>query len=100
MTDKELNMAILDQLYVIADAVWAKMENEYEGSFTAAYINTNIEKYFWWGEVDKGNSHSIEVVISAAKFPRNVYLELCQNLKSWLAQAVKTIYSFRRPKAN
>lgn len=61
MTDKELNMAILDQLYVIADAVWAKMENEYEGSFTAAYINTNIEKYFWWGEVDKGNSHSIEV---------------------------------------
>lgn len=61
MTDKELNMAILDQLYVIADAVWAKMEKVYEGSFTAAYINTNIEKYFWWGEVDKGNSHSIEV---------------------------------------
>lgn len=55
MTDKELNMAILDQLYVIADAVWAKMEKVYEGSFTAAYINTNIEKYFWWGEVDKGN---------------------------------------------
>lgn len=61
MTDKELNMAILDQLYVIADAVWAKMEKVYEGSFTAAYINTNIEKYFWWGEVDKGISHSIEV---------------------------------------
>lgn len=61
MTDKELNMAILDQLYVIADAVWAKMEKEYEGSFTAAYINTNIEKYFWWGEVDKGNAHSIEM---------------------------------------
>lgn len=39
MTDKELNMAILDQLYVIADAVWAKMEKVYEGSFTAAYIN-------------------------------------------------------------
>lgn len=31
MTDKELNMAILDQLYVIADAVWAKMEKVYEG---------------------------------------------------------------------
>ncbi len=61
MTDNELNMAILDQLYVIADAVWAKMEKVYEGSFTAAYINTNIEKYFWWGEVDKGNAHSIEV---------------------------------------
>lgn len=61
MTDKELNMAILDQLYVIADAVWAKMEKVYEGSFTAAYINTNIDKYFWWGEVDKGNAHSIEV---------------------------------------
>lgn len=61
MTDKELNMAILDQLYVIADAVWAKMEKVSEGSFTAAYINTNIYKYFWWGEVDKGNSHSIEV---------------------------------------
>lgn len=61
MTDKELNMAILDQLYVIADAVWAKMEKVYESSFTAAYINTNIEKYFWWGEVDKGNAHSIEV---------------------------------------
>lgn len=55
MTDKELNMTILDQLYVIADAVWAKMEKVYEGSFTAAHINSNIEKLFWWGEVDRGN---------------------------------------------
>lgn len=61
MTDKELNMAILDQLYVIADAVWAKMVKEYEGSFTAAHINSNIEKLFWWGEVDVTDAHSIEV---------------------------------------
>lgn len=68
MTDKELNMAILDQLYVIADAVWAKMEKVCEGSFTAAHINANMEKLFWWGEVDRGSAHSIEVGNFRCKF--------------------------------
>ena len=35
MTDKELNMAILEQLYNIALREWALMEKNITGSFTA-----------------------------------------------------------------
>lgn len=38
MTDKELNTAILSQLYKIADEVWASMKKSVVGSFTAREI--------------------------------------------------------------
>lgn len=89
MTDKELNMAILNQLYVIADAVWAKMEKVSEGSFTAAYINTNIEKYFWWGEVDKGNAHSIEVGNFRCEFSSECVFEIVSKFEKLVGASGK-----------
>lgn len=40
MTDKELNTAILNELYKIADEVWASMKKDVVGSFTAREINS------------------------------------------------------------
>lgn len=38
MTDKELNKAILNELYKIADEVWVAMKKDVVGSFTAREI--------------------------------------------------------------
>lgn len=48
MTEKEKNMAILDQLYNIALGVWSLMEKHITGSFTASEVCKLIDKELQW----------------------------------------------------
>ena len=50
MTNKELNMAILNKLYEIAEMIWQKMVRNYQGSYRASEIEKNLYKSFFWGE--------------------------------------------------
>lgn len=50
MTNKELNMAILNKLYEIAEMIWKKMVRNYQGSYRASEIEKNLYKSFFWGE--------------------------------------------------
>ena len=53
MTNKELNMAILSQLYEIAEMIWQKMSRNDHGCFRASEIVRNLDKIFYWGDADK-----------------------------------------------
>lgn len=50
MTNKELNMAILNKLYEIAEMIWQKMARNDHGCFRASEIEKNLYKSFFWGE--------------------------------------------------
>ena len=50
MTNKELNMAILNKLYEIAETIWKKMVRNNQGSYRASEIAKNLDKIFFWGE--------------------------------------------------
>lgn len=50
MTNKELNMAILNKLYEIAEMIWQKMVRNNQGSYRAIEIAKNLDKIFFWGE--------------------------------------------------
>ena len=50
MTNKELNMAILNKLYEIAEMIWQKMVRNNQGSYRASEIEKNLYKSFFWGE--------------------------------------------------
>lgn len=50
MTNKELNMAILNKLYEIAETIWQKMIRNNQGSYRASEIAKNLDKIFFWGE--------------------------------------------------
>lgn len=50
MTNKELNMAILNKLYEIAETIWQKMVRNNQGSYRASEIAKNLDKIFFWGE--------------------------------------------------
>lgn len=50
MTNKELNMAILNKLYEIAEMIWQKMVRNNQGSYRASEIAKNLYKIFFWGE--------------------------------------------------
>ena len=50
MTNKELNMAILNKLYEIAEMIWQKMVRNNQGSYRASEIAKNLDKIFFWGE--------------------------------------------------
>lgn len=61
MTDKEINMAILDELYNIASGVWSLMEKNITGSFTAREVCRMIDKGIFWGENNLNELHKINV---------------------------------------
>lgn len=61
MTNKELNMAILSQLYEIAEMIWQKMARNDHGCFRASEIVRNLDKIFYWGDADKDELIQIEV---------------------------------------
>lgn len=61
MTNKELNMAILNKLYEIAEMIWQKMARNDYGCFRASEIAKNFGKIFYWGDADKDELIQIEV---------------------------------------
>lgn len=61
MTNKELNMAILNKLYEIAEMIWQKMVRNNHGSYRASEIAKNMGKIFYWGDADKDELIQIEV---------------------------------------
>ena len=61
MTNKELNMAILNKLYEIAEMIWQKMVRNDHGCFRAREIAKNIGEIFYWGDEDKDELIQIEV---------------------------------------
>lgn len=61
MTIKELNMAILNKLYEIAEMIWQKMARNDHGCFRASEIAKNLGKIFYWGDADKDELIQIEV---------------------------------------
>ena len=50
MTNKELNMAILNKLYEIAEMIWQNMVRNDHGCFRASEIAKNMGEIFFWGE--------------------------------------------------
>lgn len=61
MTNKELNMAILNKLYEIAEMIWQKMARNDHGCFRASEIVKNMGKIFYWGDADEYELIQIEV---------------------------------------
>lgn len=62
MTNKEINMAILNKLYEIAEMIWQKMVKDNHGSYRASDIAKNLYKTFFWGEeVDMYQPFRVEV---------------------------------------
>lgn len=61
MTDKEMNMAILNELYTIAHGVWVQMKKNTNGSFTAREVHKHISKELKWGDVDEYQVHDVSV---------------------------------------
>lgn len=61
MTNKELNMAILNKLYEIAEMIWQKMARNDHGCFRASEIAKNMGKIFYWGDADEYELIQIEV---------------------------------------
>lgn len=61
MTNKELNMAILNKLYEIAEMIWQKMVRNDHGCFRASEIAKNMGKIFYWGDADEYELIQIEV---------------------------------------
>lgn len=61
MTNKELNMAILNKLYEIAEMIWQKMARNDHGCFRASEIVKNLGKIFYWDDADKDELIQIEV---------------------------------------
>lgn len=61
MTNKELNMAILNKLYEIAEMIWQKMARNDHGCFRASEIAKNLDKIFYWGDADEDELIQIEV---------------------------------------
>lgn len=59
MTDKELNKAILNELYKTADEVWASMKKDVVGSFTASEIYSKHLYRDMYFSIDQ--SHHVEV---------------------------------------
>ena len=47
MTNKELNMAILNKLYEIAEMIWQKMVRNDHGCFRASEIAKNMGEIFY-----------------------------------------------------
>ena len=76
MTDKEINMAILDELYNIASGVWSLMEKNITGSFTAREIAKNIGRGIDWGKVDDWQQHEVTVGTFNCKLSNKVLFDI------------------------
>ena len=61
MTNKEMNMAILNKLYEIAEMIWQKMVRNEHGCFRASEIAKNMGEIFYWGDEYKDELIQIEV---------------------------------------
>lgn len=61
MTNKELNMAILNKLYEIAEMIWQKMARNDHGCFRASEIVKNLGKIFYLDDTDTDELIRIEV---------------------------------------
>lgn len=71
MSDKEMNLAILNKLYEIAFAVWAKMAKVADyGSYTASEIANKINKEFCFSnEQDEDEKITVSVGTYICSFP-------------------------------
>lgn len=79
MTDKELNTAILNELYKIADDVWPLMRRyDVVGSFTAREINSpkHMGNDMFFEIDDANNLHHVEVGNFRCAFPTNQIFDL------------------------
>lgn len=76
MSDKEMNLAILNKLYEIAFAVWEKMAKVADyGSYSASEIANKINKEFYFSnEQDEDEKITISVGTYTCSFPlKNVF---------------------------
>lgn len=71
MSDKEMNLAILNKLYEIAFAVWEKMAKVTDyGSYTASEITKMLDKEFCFSnEQDKDEKVTVSVGTYICSFP-------------------------------
>ena len=76
MTDKEMNMAILNELYNIASGVWSLMEKNITGSFSAREIAKNIGRGLEWGKVDEWQQHDVTVGAFNCKLSNKVLFDI------------------------
>lgn len=93
MTNKELNMAILSQLYEIAEMIWQKMSRNDHGCFRASEIVRNLDKIFYWGDADKDELIQIEVGSFRCEFAATHIFRLVTNFES-LAGIGKNAHMF------
>lgn len=93
MTNKELNMAILNKLYEIAEMIWQKMVSNDPGSFRASEITRNLEKMFFWGDVDKDQPFCVEVGSFRCEFTAGNIFRLVSKFES-LAGIGKNAHMF------
>lgn len=93
MTNKELNMAILSKLYEIAEMIWQKMVSNDPGSFRASEITRNLEKMFFWGDVDKDQPFLVEVDSFRCEFTAGNIFRLVSKFES-LAGIGKNAHMF------
>lgn len=76
MSDKEMNLAILNKLYEIAFAVWEKMAKVADyGSYTASEIANKINKEFCFSnEQDEDEKITVSVGTYTCSFPlKNIF---------------------------
>ena len=76
MSDKEMNLAILNKLYEIAFAVWEKMAKVADyGSYTASEIANKINKEFCFSnEQNEGEKITVSVGTYTCSFPlKNIF---------------------------
>lgn len=76
MSEKEMNMAILNKLYEIAFAVWEKMAKVADyGSYTASEITKMLDKEFCFSnEQDKDEKVTVSVGTYTCSFPlKNIF---------------------------
>ena len=79
MTDKELNTAILSQLYKIADDVWASMKKCVIGSFTAREIHSkHLYRDVFFGTEQL---HQVKVGDFSCAFPTNQIFDIVANFE-------------------
>lgn len=94
MSDKEMNIAILNKLYEIAFAVWEKMAKVADyGSYTASEIANKVNKEFCFSnEQNEDEKVTVSVGTYNCSFPlKNIFyfVSVFEKLACW--QKCKTI---------
>lgn len=99
MTNKELNMAILNKLYEIAEMIWQKMARNDHGCFRASEIAKNMGKIFYWGDADEYELIQIEVGSFRCEFAATHIFRLVTKFES-LAGIGKNAHMFTYQEEN